>query len=170
MSRENTAEKTVVAATLRWNVPLPEALASRVREMLFSIANELLDRDEAHSIAMTGHELLENVVKYSTVGTSSFELQIVERGGEGHVCLLTRNHTTKEHGNNARQLVQRIAAASDPLALYEELVAGSPLRKGSGLGLARLRAEGDMHVACTEEADVVSLVAEKRVTLRRPSQ
>jgi hypothetical protein len=170
MSRENAPEKTVVTATLRWNVPLSEALASKVREMLFSISNELLDRDEAHSVAMTGHELLENVVKYSTVGTSSFELQIVERGAEAHVCFRTRNHTTTEHGNNARQLVQRIAAASDPVTVYDELVAGSPSRKGSCLGLARLRAEADMQVACTEEQDVISIVAEKRVALRRSSQ
>src|SRR6185436_8723976 len=106
MSREKAPERTVVAATLRWNVPLPETLASKVREMLFSISNELLDRDEAHSVAMTGHELLENVVKYSTVGTSSFDLQIVERGNEAHVCFRTRNHTTTEHGRNAQQLVQ----------------------------------------------------------------
>lgn len=170
MSGENAPEKTVVAASLRWNVPLPEALASKVREMLFSISNEFLDGDEAHSVAMTGHELLENVVKYSTVGTSSFDLQIVERGDAAHVCILTRNHTTTEHGSNARQLVQRIAAASDPGAVYDELVAGSPSRRGSGLGLARLRAEADMHVACTEEEDVISIVAEKRVTMRRSSQ
>src|SRR5215216_424611 len=128
MSRETAPEKTVVAASLRWDVPLPKALASKVRELLLSISTELLDRDEAHSVAMAAHELLENVVKYSTVGPSSFDLQIVERGDEAHVRFRTRNQTTTEHGSNVRQLVQRIATASDPVAVYDELIAGSPLR------------------------------------------
>lgn len=127
---------------------------------------ELLEPEQTESVAMAAHELLENVVKYSTDGTSCFDAEIYDRGGQAYVRLCTRNAAAPERADDLRRLVERITRASDPIALYDELIVASPLRDESGLGLARVRAEGDMSIACSEEGHVITIVAERRVSIR----
>jgi hypothetical protein len=160
------AEHTVVATSIRWNVPLPSTLASRVRELLAGICRDLLDPDEMDSVAMAAHELLENVVKYSSDGTSSFEVEIGERDGGALVRLRTRNSAAPENRDGLERLLKRLGEAADPLAVYDELVASSPRRTGSGLGLARIRAEAEMSVTLVAEGRLVTIVAERAVVLR----
>jgi len=166
MQRGLPSGETIIATSMRWNVPQPPALASRVRELLSGIYRELLDPDETQSVVMAAHELLENVVKYSAEGTGSFDAEICDRGGQAYVRLQTRNSAAPEDMSDLRRLVDRIGRAPDPVAIYDELVAASPHREGSGLGLARLRAEADMDIACSAEGPVITIVAERRVSIR----
>jgi hypothetical protein len=160
------SDQTIVAASLCWNVRPPDALASSVRELLSCIYKELLDPEVAQSVTMAAHELIENVVKYGAGGTGSFEVEICDRGGPAVVRLRTRNSALPEHLDGLRRLMERIGEATDPLALYDELIAGSPRRKGSGLGLARIRAEAEMTVVFSAEGRQVTMVAERRVSIR----
>ncbi len=159
----------IVAASIHWNVPPPQALASGVRELLSGVYKELLEADEIHSAAMAAHELVENLVKYSAGGTSSFEIEIRENGDRAFVRLQTRNRAVAEHIRGAQQLVERMGGSADPITVYDELVATSPHRKGSGLGLARIRAEAGMDLVYSAEGGFITIVAERRVNIRRGS-
>jgi len=138
-----------------------------VRELLSGIYKDLLEPDEIESVAMAAHELLENVVKYSADGTSSFDVDISDRDGGAFVRLRTRNRADARHLDAIRRVLERVASASDPMLIYDELVASSPRREGSGLGLARICAEGDMDVSCTLQDGHVMIVAERRVSVQR---
>jgi hypothetical protein len=161
------AERTIAAASIRLQRSPHAALASSVRELLSTICQELLDPDETQSVAMAAHELVENIVKYSTDGMRSFEVDLSTRGDQAWVRLRTRNHAVPEHRDDLQTVVERVSRASDPLAIYDELIESSSRREGSGLGLARIRAEAGMNVACLAEGTVITVVAERRVSIRR---
>jgi hypothetical protein len=161
------ADRTIVTASIHWDVPPPEGLASRVRELLSCIYKDVLEPDDTNSVAMAAHELLENLVKYSVQGTSSFEIEIRERHGQAFVRLQTRNMASPEHARGAKQLVERLSSSPDPSSVYVDLISTSPFREGSGLGIARVCAEGCMDITCSSEGSVVTLVAQRRVAVRR---
>ncbi len=169
MTREAAhAEPPLVFASMRWGVRPADAIASCVRELLTVVYRELLEPDEAQSIAMAAHELLENVVKYAAAGESSFDVEIHDRGDQASVRLQTENVAAPEQLDTLRRLVERIRGASDPIELYDELIASSVHREGSGLGLARIRAEGGMDLACRVRSDRIAITAERTVSIRRP--
>jgi hypothetical protein len=164
---ELPAERLIVVASLRWSSPPPVGLVSRVREFLSAIYQDLLEPDEVEDVAMTAHELLENVLKYSSDGASSFEAELYDRGGQTYARLQTTNNGNVEQLAELQRLVERIGAAADPIALYDELIATSSQRNGSGLGLARVRAEAGMSIACAVDDRQICLVAERSLSIRR---
>jgi hypothetical protein len=158
---------TVAAASIRLQTPPHAELASSVRELVSTICRELLNPDETQSIAMAAHELVENIVKYSVDGMRSFEVELTARGDQGWVRLLTHNHTVPKYRDDLQGIVERVSRAADPLAIYDELIEASPRREGSGLGLARIRAEAGMNVVCLAEGTLITVIAERRVSIRR---
>jgi hypothetical protein len=163
-----TAPPALLRASIRLSVRPADAIASRVRELLTVVYGDFLDPDETQSIAMAAHELLENVVKYGGDGESSFEVAVIDHGDGASVRLQTTNLAAPEHIDDLRCLVDRIRDTLDPVGLYDELIASSVHREGSGLGLARIRAEGGMDLACSVELGRIAVVAERRVSIRRP--
>jgi two-component sensor histidine kinase len=161
-------EAIVAGASIYWHFPPPTALASSVREFLSGLYGPLLDADEVFCVAMTAHELLENLTKYSVDGTSTFDVALRQRANQTYICIRTSNCCHPDRLDDVRQLVDRIRATTNPLTVYDELIVSSPDRAGSGLGLARIRAEADMEVACFVEGRQVTITAERRVTIRRP--
>jgi hypothetical protein len=143
------------------------ALPSKVRDLLTGIYIDLLEPDELGTVAMAAHELLENLLKYAANGTSSFHVEICEAGGKALVRLRTSNDASPECAETLERLVADISAARDPMAMYDELVASSPMRPGSGLGLIRIHAEGQMQIAMSRNGRHVTLVAERSISLRR---
>jgi hypothetical protein len=160
-------ERIVIAASIRWTVPPPVALASRMRELLSGIYKDLLEPEEMHSVAMAAHELIENLVKYSASGTSSFDVEICDGSGRARVCLRTRNRASAHDADRVRDLVERLSSSPDPMLVYDELVATSPRRAGSGMGLARICAEGEMNMACLAEDGHITITAERPVSISR---
>jgi hypothetical protein len=160
-------ERSVAAASIRLQRLPPAALASSVRQLLSAICQELLDPDETQSIAMAAHELVENIVKYSAEGMTSFEVELSIRGDQAWVRLRTHNNAAPDHLDDLQRIVDQVSRASDPIAIYDELIEASPRREGSGLGLARIRAEAGMDVACIAEGTRITVIAERRVSIRR---
>jgi hypothetical protein len=158
--------ETVISASIRSNVRPSAVLASRMRELLFGIYGELLEPDEMYSVAMTAHELLENVTKYSADGQSTFEVEIFGRCSRNYVRLCTRNGCAPDDADRVGRLLARISSAPDPMTIYDDLVATSHLREGSGLGLARIRAEGEMSLLCSSDHAQITIVAERPVSIR----
>lgn len=156
----------ISAAMIRWNFPPPWTLASKVRELMLGIYDELLDPNEIQCVAMAAYELLENLLKYAGEGASVFDVEICNRAGGGHVRIRTSNTATSDRVGSVERLVKRIREAADPVSIYDELILAGAGPESSGLGLARIRAEGEMDVACIANGTQVTVVAERRVKIR----
>ena len=121
----------------------------------------LVDPDLTSRVVLTAHELLENTAKSASDGVAHMQVSVAERAGQSYVQILTRNRVTPDRLSELTQFLDEISAAPDPVALYYEFIARSAERTdGSGLGLTRIRAEGEMELAYTVEGEEVTIVAE----------
>jgi hypothetical protein len=143
-------------------------LITRSREFVADFYEQLLiDPDAVSRVALATHELIENVVKYSSDGRIHFEIELFDEGGESFVRIKSRNKTTPERAEELGRLVLEIAEDADPFRMYQAFMRRSAQRKdgGSGLGLARIRAEGEMDIRCDICGDEVTIVVEGPVAL-----
>lgn len=137
-------------------------LVTRAREFVTDFYEQLLsDADAVSRVALATHELLENVVKYSSDGRSHFEIELLDLDGENTVRIRARNRTTPERANELQRLVSEISLG-EPLGMYQRFMRRAAARQdgGSGLGLARIRAEAEMTVRCDVKGDEVTIVVE----------
>jgi hypothetical protein len=124
------------------------------------LASVLRDSECTSRVALTIHELLENTLKYSTDGKALLEVTIANlEGGRRRVEVVARNRATPEQARDLGLRIHALAEAEDPMALYVGLMRESAQRPGSGLGLARIRAEAEMHLSCALEGDAVIVSA-----------
>ena len=124
----------------------------------------LQDMDVVYRVHMAIHELAENLVKYGT--SSSVRLDVeVERGEGGSVLRLrTTNSASPERLAEAVRILQGLRDADDPVAYYDQLVLASAPKEGvSGLGLARIRAEGDLELDFKVDGDQICIVVEAKL-------
>ena len=121
----------------------------------------IADPDELSRLLLAAHELLENIVKYSAGGKVEFECTI-ERVPEGlRARLRTRNRADPERLKDVRRRLAALGAALDPITHYDEMIRDSAgKRDGSGLGLARIEAEGEMRLDYQIDADDLTITAE----------
>jgi hypothetical protein len=132
------------------------------------LCEELLDDADATSrVAMAAHELMENVAKYSEGGQGSVEVELTQRDGHSYVQVSTRNRASRKQRETLQQLIGELRRADDPLAYYDSVIVKSLRSEGSGLGLARIRAEADMDVALSIEGDDVKISAQGLVPMKR---
>ncbi len=119
------------------------------------------DEDRIAEIAIVAHELFENAAKYANSGAAELTFELLEElGGQGRIRVRTRNRATLEEQRLLDEVLGRIAAAGDPVALYDEFIRDSLAREGSGLGLARIQAESTMKLTWKIEGETVILSAE----------
>jgi hypothetical protein len=148
--------------TFRPNVEL----ISVVRRFVSSFYERILsDPDATSRLALATHELLENATKYSTDGETTIRIEVTA------TCAAIRiriwNRTAGEHISVLRACFAEMLQFSDPFMYYQRLMERSAKRKeGSGLGLARLRAEADMELSCEIDDDRVCIVADTYVQPR----
>lgn len=132
-------------------------LVSTVRRFTGDFYRRILgDQDVSARLALATHELLENAVSYATDPETSIEIDV-----EGDTLTVkTWNRSSPERIAGLRALLDTIAAAPDPMAFYQELLEQSLARTdGSGLGLARVRAEAEMVLNHEIEQDLVCIRA-----------
>jgi hypothetical protein len=146
-------------------------MVSIVRRFVEETFEKLVgDPDAIFRVSMTAHELLENGAKYAVGRRAQLRVVLEELDGGGasaHIAL--SNETTPEHVERLKVRIDEIIRADDPFALYQTLMRrSSKLRDESGLGLARIRAEGDMNLGLEVEGNRVSIVAQARVLERAP--
>lgn len=145
-------------------------LVANARALVKELCDDVLsDPDAASRIALTAHEMMENVVKYSAGGQSSVTVELRDRDGHAYVLVRTKNRAGPDQVERLRLVFDQIDRAADPLAFYDEAIVRSLKAEGSGLGLARIRAEAEMSLAMSVEGDEVTLSAETPVHLRERS-
>lgn len=150
-----------VAFTLEVSMKVQHLTAMRrfIAELTQSV---VCDIGLASRMAMASHELLENAVKYSTDSRRRVTLQLC--ADEDHRIQVTViNVSSLPLYNMLQELLQQINQAPDPSANYQQMIARSIEREsGSGLGLARICAEGEMQLSCELDGDLLSVTAQAR--------
>jgi hypothetical protein len=120
-------------------------LLPSVRSLVVSMCGVYLGSDDVSQQLVTAvQELLENLVKYSESDSSALDFELLLVDGQPTARLGTENEASAAHLGEAQRVLERIISAPDPLELYQTLIATSGDHSGSGLGLARLRAEAGL--------------------------
>lgn len=119
---------------------------SMVREFLESYFEPALnDPDLLSRMAIAAHELLENAAKYSAGGFSRLRIGLKNGTNPMSLSVSVSNVAAPEHVEGLKHTVQELTEAADPSITYLAYLArAAKRREGSGLGLARIRAEADM--------------------------
>jgi cytosine/adenosine deaminase-related metal-dependent hydrolase len=136
-------------------------LVSATRRYVQRVLEHMVDDKElVERGALVVHELLENGAKYAPED-SRIDLALeVGSGAHGALVIRLTNPTTAAHVRRLEQFMTEIQGASDPNALYVEMMCRDPFDKNvSGLGLARIRAEADMSLDLHVAAETATIVA-----------
>jgi hypothetical protein len=145
-----------------------DSLLRSVRSLIVDVCSEYLESyDTTQQLVVAVQELLENLVKYSDSGVSELDFELCLLDGEPTVRIGTLNHASEPHLSEATRMLERTISAPDPGELFQALVASSGERKGSGLGLVRLRAESGLALSYAVENDQLRIEGSRRVQPRR---
>src|SRR5258706_2805388 len=117
-------------------------LISSIRGFVTKLYSTTLSRDDVSRVALAAHELLENAMRYGDNPPTEVRIRI-EITDDSTVVLQTWNHTDESHRMVVQQLFDEMNSAPDPLLHYCLLMKRNAKLAGSGLGLARIRAEGE---------------------------
>jgi anti-sigma regulatory factor (Ser/Thr protein kinase) len=146
-----------VELSFRPNVELISVVRRFVAEFH---ARMFSDPDTTSRIALASHELLENAIRYSLDGETRIRIEVLRESPMSHVKIRTWNRATPEHLNEVRKLFGEMRENDDPFHHYQALMRRTArIVGGSGLGLARVRAEGEMQLAFSEEKGVLVVTA-----------
>jgi hypothetical protein len=149
------------SATLSFGLQLPPEvrMVSIVRRFVEESFERLVgDVEAVHRISLAVHELLENAAKYS-VGSRTALTVFFDPAAASALIRLT-NETTPEHIARLRVCVEAIQAAAEPFLHYQHLMRRAVgYDDESGLGLARIRAEGDLDLSLEIDGSMVTIVA-----------
>jgi hypothetical protein len=113
---------------------------------------------------MAAHELAENITKYSTTARVSLEVELSETAGVHTLSVKTRNRASPERLVEVERRLKELKSTTDPLELYDRMIeATAPLEGVSGLGLARIRAEGGMDFDYKIDGNELTLIVQAAV-------
>lgn len=146
------------------------ATVNEARRLVAALYEPLLgDADAASRIALATHELLENALKYSVDGATLIRVELSRHSKPGTVKVVTRNAITDQRREGLEEVFEEMRQAGCSDSYYQHAMRRTlTLKRGSGLGLARIWAEGEMALSrCYEGGDVlISAVATLKETPR----
>jgi hypothetical protein len=142
-----------------------EYLVSAISQLVSNFCQiGLRDLDISSRFHMAAHELAENITKYSTASRVSLEVELAETGGVHTLSVRTQNQTAPERLEELEKRLEELKTTKDPVGLYDRMIEQSaPLEGVSGLGLARIRAEGGLDFDYRIDGNEVTLVVQSLV-------
>ena len=142
--------------------PMLQVVSTMRRFVLGLYERVLSDGSMSAQMALVTHELLENAIKFNIDNGTRLQVSISHQSEPPRqvVEIRTRNRGTPENIRTAERLIARVREAKDPDLLYQQMMRSSVEQAaGSGLGLARIRAETEMTIDVHVEGDEIEVVA-----------
>jgi hypothetical protein len=127
-----------------------------VSELLESL---VVDPDATSRVALTIHELLENTLKYSSDGEAQLDIALDQALGVRTLEVSMSNRATPERLVELCRRIDALADLTDPMGVYVNMMLESAQRDGSGLGLVRVRVEGEMQLTYSVDGDSITIRA-----------
>ncbi len=138
--------------------PTPQTIGV-VRRSVMSLYERILGDAEASArIGLATHELLENVLRHSVGGQTTLHI-CAEDGPSGRVTIETRSRATEVGIADLRARAAAMASCDAETYYANVMVECATRDDDGGLGLARIRAEGEMTLDVQADGDYVSVVA-----------
>jgi hypothetical protein len=136
-------------------------LISTVRKFTEEFYMRMLDDQEvSEKVALATHELLENAVAYASDGETGVRVEL----HDGELSVRTWNRATPERIAIVGAMIDELNRSDDPDAHYQSMMNKTAYRTdGSGLGLARIRAEADMKISYEIATDRVCIEARTKI-------
>lgn len=159
------------AASFATSFPPSTALVGAVRRYVFTFYTRLIgDRDQSSLLALATHELLENAVAYCAGGEVTVRVTVAPSGSGHLVRVRTRNAASAEDIATLERIIGQLREAEDPVGFFRERMRQT-IREatGSGLGLARIRAEAGLNLECSVIGGDVELIAQTVITTKADS-
>ena len=154
---------TIARASVSMSSP-PHAFVQSVISWLTQLSQLTLhDLDLESRIRIAVTELTENVIKYGRAGSARVDIALEQRSREVFLRIETTNSAPQKDIQRAVGLLDDLRAADDPIAYYDQLILSvAPVREPgvSGLGLARIRAEGELELDYRVEGDALTIAVE----------
>ena len=163
-----------MSAALHVTIPGSRARSAELPTRFGRIAAELTetfvgDRGAVFGVGMAVHELAENLVKYADGADVALELDIEERVGGEVCCTITaRNQASPQQLAEVRRIIGELCDAKEPEVVYRKLMTENAFKSTSGLGLARIRAEGGFESTC--DVDGTTLTLRATASWTRPAE
>jgi hypothetical protein len=132
-------------------------LVSTVRRFTDEFYRRVLAEQEVSArLALATHELLENAVAYATDGETAIRIELHEE----KLVVKTWNRTTPDRLAAVRDMIDEINRTADADDYYQaQLLKTARRTDGSGLGLARIRAEALMTLGYEIDHDQLCILA-----------
>lgn len=153
---------TAPGLNVRLQMDVDPTLVSVTRRFVEESLGRFLDnRDLISRVAMAAHELLENAAKYADGRNADLSISVEGQKGEEKITLRLTNQTSTGHLHRLREAFSELDGCRDPMTFYVELMRRNAQRpRASGLGLARILAEGEMTMGLTVSGQTATIVAE----------
>jgi len=132
-----------------------------VRRFVSDFYGEVFEDPEIVSrLALSTHELMENAIQHNSGGDAHLQVELRDVDGERHISVSIRNPTWPERIAKLTRLLEAMDRAPDPFQFYLQLMGQSARQsEGSGLGLTRIRVEGEMQLSHIVKGEWVEITA-----------